>query len=335
MSKIRLIGFFIFVLFLISCSKKNKEYIFIEGYTQGTQFHIKYQPNPDTVSVKEINQLLNNISASLSIYDSNSVISRINKNDSTVELDRYFTEVYRTSYKIYQMTDGAFDITVAPLVRYWGFLPNDSIAVQSKSIDSLLNFIGMDKTHLKGNRIVKDNPQVEFDVNGIAQGYTVDKIAMLLESKNVKNYMVEVGGELRVKGNNPDGGAWKVGIDKPLENTDEFNRELQNILMLQDISVATSGSYRKFVQINGIKYSHTINPKTGLATHHNLLSVTILASDAITADALATAIMVMGLKSGKRFILENNLSAYLIYSDEDGKLKTWFTKDLKSKIKPL
>ncbi len=335
MSKIPLFALFVFTLFLNSCSEKPKEYIFIEGFTQGGSFHIKYQPNPDSVSAKEIYQLLNSISASLSIYDSNSVISRINKNDSTTEPDRYFTEVYRASYKIYQMTEGAFDITVAPLVRYWGFLPKDSIVKESKSADSLLKLIGMDKTHLNGNKIIKDNPLMEFDVNAIAQGYTVDKVAMMLESKNVRNYMVEVGGEVRVKGNNPDGGAWKVGVDKPIENSDEFNRELENILTLKDISLATSGSYRKFVQVNGMKYSHTINPKTGLPTHHNLLSVTILAPDATTADALATAVMVMGLENGKQFIQENKLSAYLIYSDEKGKLNTWFTKDLENEIKPV
>lgn len=335
MSKTPLFTLLVFALFLYRCSEKPKDYIFMEGFTQGGSFHIKYQPNPDSVSSKEIYQLLNNISASLSIYDSNSILSRINRNDTTVEPDRYFTEVYRASYKIYQMTDGAFDITVAPLVRYWGFLPKDSIVKESQSADSLLKLIGMDKTHLNGNKITKDNPLMEFDVNAIAQGYTVDKVAMLLESKNIKNYMVEVGGELKVKGRNPDGLAWKVGVDKPIENSDEFNRELENILLLKDVAVATSGSYRKYVEINGIKYAHTINPKTGLPTHHNLLSVTILAVDATTADALATAVMVMGLENGKQFIQENNLSAYLIYSDEKGKLKTWFTKNLEKEIKPI
>lgn len=322
-------------LMLVSCSKKKQEYISIEGFTQGSSFHIKYEPNPDSVSIQEIYKLLNDISASLSVYDSNSIICKINKNDSSVKADRYFIEVYRESYKIYQQTEGLFDITVAPLVKYWGFLPKDTIVKKSIVIDSLLMLVGMDKIHLNEDVIIKDNPAIQFDVNGIAQGYTVDKVAMLLESKNIKNYMVEVGGEVKVKGLNPEAGLWKVGVDKPIENSDETNRQLQSILMISDIALATSGSYRKFVEINGVKYSHTINPVTGYPTHHHLLSVTILASTATMADALATAIMVMGLEKGKRFVLENKLSAYFIFSDDSGKLNTWMTKDLEKKVQKI
>ncbi|NSW45411.1 MAG: FAD:protein FMN transferase [Bacteroidales bacterium] len=330
----KLITFCIFGLtfIIIGCKQPNKEYIFIEGFTQGGSFHIKYQPNPDSIPVQEIYKLLNAISASLSIYDSSSIISRINRNDSTVEPDRYFIEIFRNSYKIYQQTDGAFDITVAPLVRYWGFLPKDTMIKNSQTIDSLLQYVGMHKVHLKENKIIKDYPQIQFDVNAIAQGYTVDKLAMLLESKKIKNYMVEVGGEVKVKGVNPNGEKWKVGVDKPIENSDETNRELQTILSITDISLATSGSYRKFVELNGTKYSHTINPHTGYPTHHHLLSATILSKSCTDADALATAIMVMGLEKGKQFILENKLSAFLIYSEDSGKLKTWMTNDLKNNI---
>lgn len=322
----------VFALLLNSCDEKPKEYIFIKGFTQGGTFHIKYQPNPDSVNIKEIYQLLNEISASLSIYDSNSIISRINRNDSTVKADRYFIEVFSESYKIFQQTDGLFDITIAPLVKFWGFLPKDTIIEKNVDMDSLLKLVGMDKVHLKGDVVVKENPSVQFDVNAIAQGYTVDKVVLLLESKNIKNYMVEVGGELKAKGLNPEGKMWKVGVDKPIENSDETNRQLQSILSLTDVALATSGSYRKFVELDGVKYSHTINPITGYPTHHHLLSVTIIASTATIADALATAIMVMGLDKGKEFVLENKLSAYFIFSDNEGKLNTWMTKDLESKI---
>jgi len=335
MSKTTIFCFFPFLLFLFSCNEKPKEYVFIEGFTQGGSFHIKYQPNPDSIPVQDIYKILNDISASLSIYDSNSIISRINRNDSTVCLDRYFIEVYKESYKIYQQTEGLFDITVAPLVRYWGFLPKDTIFEKSPVIDSLLKLVGMDKVHLKNDKIYKDNPAIQFDVNAIAQGYTVDKVAMLLESRNIKNYMVEVGGELRVKGVNPEGEMWKVGVDKPLENSDETNRQLESVLTITEKALATSGSYRKFVEINGVKYSHTINPITGYPTHHNLLSVTILAPTATMADAWATAIMVMGLEKGRQYISENKLSAYLIFSDDSGNLNTWMTKDLEDKIKNI
>lgn len=328
----KIAGLILLAIIVFACHQQKQDYIFIEGFTQGGSFHIKYQPNPDSVSIQDIYKLLNDISASLSIYDSNSIISKINRNDSTVLPDRYFIEVFRESYKIYQQTEGLFDITVAPLVKYWGFLPKDTIIEKSSDVDSLLKLIGMDKVHLSGDKIVKNNPAIQFDVNAIAQGYTVDKVAMLLESKNIKNYMVEVGGELKVKGVNPDGLMWKVGVDKPIENSDETNRQLQSIVSISDIALATSGSYRKFVELNGVKYSHTINPITGYPTHHHLLSVTVLASTGSTADALATAIMVMGLEKGKQFILENKISAYLIFSDEAGNLNTWMSKDLENKI---
>jgi len=329
----KIIALCIFGLTLcLGCTHPNKEYIFIEGFTQGGSFHIKYQPNPDSIPVQEIYKLLNAISSSLSIYDSSSIISRINRNDSTVEPDRYFIEIFRNSYKIFQQTDGALDVTVAPLVRYWGFLPKDTLIKNSQTIDSLMQYVGMQKVHLKENKIIKDYPQIQFDVNAIAQGYTVDKLAMLLESKKIKNYMIEVGGEVKVKGVNPNSEKWKVGVDKPIENSDETNRQLQSILSISDISLATSGSYRKFVELNGIKYSHTINPHTGYPTHHHLLSATILSNSCADADALATAIMVMGLEKGKQFILENNLSAFLIYSDNSGQLKTWMTNDLKNNV---
>lgn len=330
-----IIGFVALTVVLIACSQKKQEYVYIEGFTQGGSFHIKYQPNPDSIPVQDIYKILNDISASLSIYDSNSVISRINRGDTTVKADRYFIEVYRESYKVYQQTEGLFDITVAPLVRFWGFLPKDTVIEKSSAIDSLLKLVGMDKVHLNGDIVVKDNPAIQFDVNAIAQGYTVDKVAMLLESKNIKNYMVEVGGELKVKGLNPDGEMWKVGVDKPIENSDETNRQLESVISLTDMALATSGSYRKFVEIKGIKYSHTINPITGYPTHHRLLSVTILAPAATMADAWATAIMVMGLEKGKQYISENKLSAYLIFSDDSGNLNTWMTKDLEEKIKNI
>ncbi|GAB4452805.1 MAG: FAD:protein FMN transferase [Bacteroidales bacterium] len=335
MSKTPIFCFIAFLLFLFSCNEKPKEYVFIEGFTQGGSFHIKYQPNPDSIPVQDIYKILNDISASLSIYNSNSIISKINRNDTTVKADRYFIEVYRESYKVYQQTEGLFDITVAPLVRFWGFLPKDTVIEKSSAIDSLLKLVGMDKVHLNGDVVLKDNPAIQFDVNAIAQGYTVDKVAMLLESRNVKNYMVEVGGELKVKGLNPDGEMWKVGVDKPIENSDETNRQLESVLTITDKALATSGSYRKFVEINGVKYSHTINPITGYPTHHKLLSVTILAPTATMADAWATAIMVMGLEKGKQYISENMLSAYLIFSDDSGKLNTWMTKDLEGKIKNI
>ncbi len=320
---------FIFVSF--SCTSHKQNYIFIEGFAQGGTFHITYQPNPDTILTKEIYQLLTNIDRSLSIYDSTSIISKVNQPCDSIEVDRFFTEVFRSAYKIYQLTDGAFDITVAPLVKYWGFLSPDT-KITNRTIEDIMPLIGMDKLLLHNNVLIKKNKNMQIDVNAIAQGYTVDKLAMLLESRNIQNYMIEVGGEVRVKGKNPNGNLWRIGIDKPIENSNEYNREIQTIIQITDISLATSGSYRKFIEKDKQKLSHTINPLTGFPTNHNLLSVTIFHSSAAEADALATAIMVMGLNKGIQFVKENNLSAYFIYSEPNGTLKTWMTNDIKKYI---
>jgi len=331
------IVFFILIcsFLIISCKERKKEYISLEGIAQGGTFRIKYEPIPDTISVKEIYKILNEINSTLSLYDTNSIISRINKNDTAVMLNRYFIEIYREAYKVYQQTDGAFDITVAPLVQYWGFIPKVQKFNNIKTTDSLLKLVGVDKIHLQKEKIIKDYADIKLDMNGIAQGFTVDKISMYLESKKIKNYMIEVGGEVKVKGKNQKGELWKIGIDKPIENSNEFNRELQTVLSISDVSLATSGSYRKFIEKDGIKYSHTINPRTGIPTFHNLLSVTVLHSSCTYADAIATAIMVMGLEAGKRFVKENKISAYFIYSDETGNYKTWASKDIEDKLKPI
>ncbi len=321
-------------ILILSCNESKKDYITIKGMAQGGTFCIKYEPIPDTIPVREIYKILNEINSTLSLYDTNSIICRVNKNDTAIELNRFFIEIYREAYKVFQQTDGIFDITVAPLVEHWGFIPKQT-TTNTKAIDSLLMLIGMDKIHLKNKKIIKNNPNIRIDMNGIAQGFTVDKLSMYLESKNIKNYMIEVGGEVKVKGKNHKGEFWKVGIDKPIENSNEFNRQLQTILPITDISLATSGSYRKFIEKDGIKYSHTINPKTGLPTYHRLLSVTILHSSCTYADALATAIMVMGLESGKRFVKGNNISAYFIYNDENGNMQTWATKDIENQLKPI
>jgi len=322
--------FFIVITFITSaCQRTRPVFVSITGYTQGGSFHIKYQPNTDSVSSEEIYQLLNDISHSLSIYDTNSIICHINRNDTLVKLDRYFCEIFQKAYHIYQQTDGLFDITVAPLVKHWGFIPKDSIVDQYKPTDSLLDLIGMNKIRMENNRLIKKNKNMQIDVNAIAQGYTVDKLALLLESKGIKNYMIEVGGEVRVNGVNDKGEPWNVGIDKPIEQSDETNRELQTIVSITNTSLATSGNYRKFIEINGVKYSHIINPKTGMPVHQRLLSVTVVMPSCTDADALATAIMVMGLEKGKSFVLQHSsLDAYFIYSDEKGNLQTWMTKGL-------
>ena len=330
--------FLLLLLPLISlfsfCTPQKVEYKVIDGETQGTTYHIKYKVNDDSINPAEITSLLHDIDLSMSAYIENSIISRINKNDPDVKTDTLFNDVYKASVEIHKLTGGLFDITCGPLVKAWGFMPTGHLQLDSFKVDSLKQFVGMNKINLNNDQIIKEDPRIQIDVNAIAQGYTVDYVANYLESKGITDYIIEIGGEVRTKGINDKAEPWKVGIDKPQEN--EEYRELQVIVSISGKSLATSGSYRKFIQENGIKYSHTVNPVTGYPTHHNLLSVTIITDNCTNADGFATGLMVMGLEKAKEFI-ENNpsLQAYFIYSDENGELKTWNSKGLEKFLVPV
>jgi thiamine biosynthesis lipoprotein len=256
-----------------------------------------------------------------------SIISRINQNDPDIEADEILISIFNKSVEVNKKTGGAFDITVGPLVNAWGFGSTVASETDSSKIDSLMQFIGMDKVRLSGKKIIKTNPGVMLDVNAIAQGYSVDIVAQYLEKMKIKNYMVEIGGEISTKGRNDKGNIWRIGIDKPLEGNITPGANLQAILQLNRKSLATSGNYRKFYEKNGIKYAHTINPRTGYPAISNLLSATVIADDCMTADAYATAFMVMGLEKSIEFLNRNkSLDAYLIYNDEKGKYKIYYTE---------
>lgn len=304
------------VLIILSCSQHSKnEYFFISGFTQGTTYHITYQFKEHKTLKPEIDSILNQIDLSLSIYNPSSVISRINKNDTSVVCDEYFKNVFNKSIEIAEKTNGAFDITIAPVVNAWGFGSENKKDIDSALIDSLLQFVGYQRVKLNNNKITKPHPNIKLDANAIAQGYSADVIAGFLEKRQISNYLVEIGGEVKAKGKNKNNEYWRIGIDKPVEKSTEQNRELQTIIQLNNKSLATSGNYRKFFEENGVKYSHTINPKTGYPVKHNLLSVTVITDDCITADAYATAFMVLGLDESMRIVKNNpELEAYFICS---------------------
>ncbi|MBN1251785.1 MAG: FAD:protein FMN transferase [Bacteroidales bacterium] len=316
------------LILLASCGNKYKK---IEGFTQGTTYHITYNSSKDYS--KEIDSLLFHFDSSLSTYKENSIISRVNKNDSTVVIDDLFEKFFTTSYEIYLQTYGYFDVTVGPLVNAWGFGFTEKADVDKKLIDSLLQYVGMEKIYISGQTVVKGNENIILDGNAIAQGQSVDYVSDFFDEKEIDNYLVEIGGELKAKGLNPDKELWKVGIDKPIENSDETNRELQIVLKLDNKSLATSGNYRKFYEKEGMKYSHTINPKTGFPVQHHLLSATIVADDCIKADAYATSCMVMGYVKAKNLIENlNEIEGYLIYTDEKGEYKVFASEGLKKMI---
>ena len=302
------------------------QYVKTGGFIQGTTYHITYESKAGKNLQPEFDSLLAAIDGSLSIYLPTSVISRINQNDPAVEADEKFIAVFNKSAEVWKETGGAFDITVAPLVNAWGFGFTASSVTDSITIDSLLQYVGMDKVSLSGKKVNKAHPNITLDMNAIAQGYSVDLVSEYLESLGIKNYMVEIGGEVRTRGRNDKGNLWRIGIDKPLEGNMIPGSDLQVILQLNKRSLATSGNYRKYYEKNGIKYSHTINPATGYPAMSNLLSATIIADDCMTADAYATACMVFGLDRSIDFLGRHTfLEAYLIYSDEKGEFKVYHT----------
>ena len=252
---------------------------------------------------------------------------------ASVIVDEYFSDVFNKSIEVSEKTKGLFDVTVAPVVNAYGFGFAKREKVNQVLIDSLLKFIGYKKVRLEGKKLVKEIPQVMLDFNAIAQGYTVDVLAGFLESKGISNYLVEVGGELRARGKKLDGSNWTVGIEQPDENIAD-GASINAVIKIKDKSLATSGNYKKFYVEDGKKYAHIIDPFTGYPAKNNLLSATVIAESCMTADAYATAFMVMGLEKSKQFLSENkdlNLEVYFIY-DDNGVWKTYTSEKFEENI---
>jgi thiamine biosynthesis lipoprotein len=305
---------------------KPREYFFLQGTAQGTSYQIKYADATGRDFSVQVDSILDAFDQSLSTYKSESLISRMNRNDPTVRADKWFTEVFKKAMEVSEATDGAFDITVGPLVNAWGFGRDSVPNVDSTIIDSLLEFVGFRKVKLADNRLIKSDARMYIDVNALAQGYSCDVLAEWLEAQGIRHYMIDVGGEVRVKGKNPDGSAWRIGIDRPVMGNMIPGEEIEAVVALKNKSLATSGNYRKYYEINGIKYAHTINPHTGYPVMQNLLSASIIAGDCMTADAYATACMVMGLEKSRN-LLKNHpeLQGLLIFNDEKGQFRIWKT----------
>ena len=323
------------VIFFFSCNQHDRT-IYVRGEAQGTTYNITYSAPEKTNYKNEIDSLFKAVDQSLSTYVPGSIISRINRNDTGVVADKYFIDVFRKAQEISQQTNGAFDVTVAPIVNAWGFGFTKRARIDSATIDSLLRFVGYQKIKLEGGAIVKTNPGMMLDFNAIAQGYTVDLLSSFLENKGINNYLVELGGEVRTKGKKNNGEDWKIGIDQPNETYTE-GRPLKAIVSLKNKALATSGNYRKFYVENGRKYAHIIDPHTGYPAKHNLLSATVIANDCMTADAFATAFMVMGLEKAKQFLSKDKqlgLEVFFIY-DEQGTWKTYTSETLKERIEEL
>jgi len=316
---------FIILLFLfISCENEQNNLKILEGDAIGTTFSIRYLDTTNKTFNTKIDSLIKAVNKSVSTYIPTSDISKINKGDTSIVVDEFFKEIFFKSEKIYNETNGDFDPTVGILVNAWGFGPEKAINnLDSVKIQELLKFVGFDKVSLKNGSVKKMYPEIYFDFNAIAKGYLVDVFGRLFEQDTIKNYMIEIGGEIRARGVNQHGEFWRIAIENPNE---DGTRSFATTIQLQNESMATSGNYRKFwTTEEGGKYVHTINTKTGYATASNLLSASVISkSDCADVDGYATAFMAMGLEKSQEFLANHKeLKAFLIYADKNGEMQTF------------
>lgn len=334
--KSRLARGFSFVLVaaaLASCTTRSSEWVTLRGEAQGTTFTITYSDSLGRDLSGPVDSLFRVIDGSLSLWDSTSTVTRFNAaTDSLRVADEHFRVVVSLSHQLWLGTDRAFDPTVLPLVRAWGLGKEGRAALDTAAVDSLLQCVGMPYVHMRfwqepdGRPVAtlgKGSACVQFDPNGIAQGYTVDMLALLLRQRGIENAMVEVGGEVRASGMNARGEPWSIQIDKPMAGDAHVQ---QTLVPLRDRSLATSGNYRKFIEVGGRRYGHTIDPRTGRPAMSDLLSASVIAEDCATADALGTALMVMGTEDAKAWLaVHPEVEGYLISDDGHSGYAVWAT----------
>lgn len=326
--------FYLFTVFFFSCSSPdNTILVKNSGEAQGSYYHIQYLSENGKNYKSQIDSILLEVDSSLSIYKDYSLISKLNKREN-IKTDTLFNAVFLGAQKVFVESEGNFDCSVSPLVSAWGFYKDkfgDSIVIDSANFRKILPYVGFDKISLNADTLVMPKG-MSLDFNSIAQGFTVDVISRFFENKNINNYLIEVGGELLAKGKNADGNIWRVGVDKPSDDIDMKER-FQFILNLENKALATSGNYRKFYELDGIKYAHTINPFTGFPSQNRLLSVTVINDDCMLADAYATAFMVMGVKKTKYFVSSKpEIEIYLVYTGNDGDWKTFISPSMRNRI---
>ncbi|MCX6219708.1 MAG: FAD:protein FMN transferase [Bacteroidia bacterium] len=320
--------------FLSGCGDKKELKIFkMTGAAQGTYYAITYCSDNNENLQPAVDSLLKQFDRSVSEYLPTSIISRLNNNDTTATADNIYETVFKKSMEVSAASDGAFDITVGPLVDAWGFGFSKKAKVDQAMVDSLLTLVGYRKVRLSKGKLIKTDPRIRIDFDGIAQGYTCDWLAQFFETKGIHNYLIDIGGEVLSHGQKPDGQLWSVAIEMPAKNAVD-ERQIQTILLLKDKAITTAGSYRKYYEENGTRYSHTIDPSNGYPVKHNLLSVTVIANDCITADAYDTVFMVMGLEKSKGFLVNHpELQAYFISDDQHGGFTIFYTPGIEKLIK--
>ncbi|MDE5544374.1 MAG: FAD:protein FMN transferase [Bacteroidales bacterium] len=321
---------------VLSCGCARQESVQkIAGFAQGSYYAITYYAAQEALSAEKlqpaVDSLLQAFDLCASLWNENSEICRVNRNEDFAP-SAMFCDMFDKAQQVSELTGGAFDITVSPLVKRYGFSKKDKNEAGGKAgtlcaeeLAEILRFVGWEKVRIENGRVLKSDARLQLDFNAIAQGYASDLVSRMLDSLGISRYLVDVGGEIRARGRKPNGDRWVVGIEKPAGNAMD-DRVVMTRMYLEDQSLVTSGNYRKYFEENGKRYSHTIDPKTGRSVQHNLLSATVLCEDCWEADALATACMVLGVDSAQAFLSRHaGYEGFLIYADSTG-LCTWHTE---------
>ena len=312
----------IFILAIVtifaSCDKQPQK-INYSGITQGSYFSITYYDEKGRCFEEEIDSIFKEVDNAVSLWNENSIIRKVNRNEDIV-VNQIFKDNFEWARKASEFSDGAFDATIGPLVSAWGFHYKKELEMTPEIVDSIRQLVDYHKIEIVDDRVVKANPNMTLDFNAVAQGYTTDLIGKFLETKGIYNYLVDVGGEIFARGTKPNGKQWIIAVEKPAENYDS-ERSAQITINLQDKGIVTSGNYRKYIEKDGVRYSHSINPKTGYPVEQNLLSATVIADNASWADCLATICMLVGKEKASKLLEDQGVEAYFIFV-EDGVIKT-------------
>lgn len=319
------------VLALLSSCVNQPQKIVLQGLAQGSYYAITYFDELNRNFQHEIDSIFHAVDMSVNLWVDSSVISKVNRNEE-VTLDSIFIDNFRIAQKAARLSDGYFDPTISPIVAAWGFSYKSGDSITPQLIDSLKQLVNYQKIRIENGKVVKENPNMKLDFNAIAQGYTSDLIASFLESRGIKNYLVDTGGEIMARGSKPNGQPWIVGIEKPAENWDS-EQVVQTRIALHDKGLVTSGSTRKYTERNGRRYSHCIDPKTGYPVEHNVLSATVMAENSVWADALASICMVMGMEKSLPLIESmDGVEAYYIFVNDQNELETFATEGFQNLI---
>lgn len=326
----RIIVFALSLSFLAACGKQPQKTI-LQGEAQGSYYAITYYDEQNRNFQKDIDSIFHAVDLSVNLWVDSSVISKVNRNEEVVP-DQIFIDNFNIAQKAAKLSDGYFDPTISPIVAAWGFSHKKGDTITPQLIDSLKQLVDYRKIRIEDGKVVKENPNIKLDFNAIGQGYTSDLIAAFLDSRGIKNYLVDTGGEIMAKGAKPNGQSWIVGIEKPADSSNAI-QIVQTRVALRDKGLVTSGSTRKYVERNGKRYSHCIDPNTGYPVDHQVLSVTVLAENSVWADALASICMVMGMEKSLPLIESmDGVEAYYIFVNEKDELETFATEGFKKLI---